>query len=917
MFETAGAPTILEPVYTLVGLVLLPLVAAIVAAWSGRRVASRVAIACSGGALALAIVLAARVAAAAHAHALFQHVAQIVRVGQLDLALDLELDGASAAFAVVVAAVGLAAVLHAAWTTRAPIVLVVPPPSTRALPDAPDSASDLSPPSSSGRDVSARASAPNASAPNASAPDASAPDASAPASARASASEASAPDVSAPDASAPDASAPASAPDVSAPDASAPASAPDVSAPASAPDASAPKGPLDPPSSERLSARVAASSPSLEEIEPEELLDDEPLPKDDLAGRLAWIELLTASALLVAIADAWPVVVAGLAASTVASWGLARASSPRALVAALAGDACVLFGACFLFWALGGAFGPSGYTPDARPRFALVQAIDERAPPGKSTLALTTYAGAQLVADDGPPLPGEPIRAPLAVTLDPGTVSLRVLAGVASQDALVSHVTLAPGKAYVLLPFGPTASLRNLTDQLAVSRPNAIPQAPPVPLRTALAQRHVLGVRVGLVAALLILGGLLLKLALAAVGARRRAGGGGGRPDGAGLDARDGASAPLEVLPSAFLALRLAPFAEPGASSSALLAAIAALAAVVLGAAGAASRDARSALRAVVAAAAAIAIAGALAGDPGGALVVVASAALGCAAALSALEAGGDVRWLGVACAATAGILPAAGSSSGFAGALAAAFASASRGAGVAIAATALLLLAMALVALGALRVYDAAIRRRRAPSGLGRGPRVLAAALAAIALAGGVVLGVGTSPFGGHAAPLARRVVAGGSALDSDPRRAAAALAAAIAAAAAGVLAARISAGSAGPRWSAFFSLPARALDTSAGGVARAAGFFARSVASLDRDVVDDVTDLVSAGVLRAGSALRRAARATGAGPGRALDAGATAALARVGLDDPRAAERLRTGVLLGMVALLVLVVLSSLVFG
>src|SRR4051794_24799685 len=118
MFETAGAPTILEPVYTLVGLVALPLLAALVALFIKGRAAAWIAILASIGVLGLAIANAARVATISTGHVLAQHVAQIVRVGQLDLGLDLDLDGGSASFVILIAVIGLAAVLHTTWTKR-------------------------------------------------------------------------------------------------------------------------------------------------------------------------------------------------------------------------------------------------------------------------------------------------------------------------------------------------------------------------------------------------------------------------------------------------------------------------------------------------------------------------------------------------------------------------------------------------------------------------------------------------------------------------------------------------------------------------------------------------------------------------------------------------------------------------------
>ena len=55
------------------------------------------------------------------------------------------------------------------------------------------------------------------------------------------------------------------------------------------------------------------------------------------------------------------------------------------------------------------------------------------------------------------------------------------------RDLLVTHVTLAAGRSYVLTPYGPTTSFRNLDDQLAVPRPT--PTGPS-------SMRQVLGARV-------------------------------------------------------------------------------------------------------------------------------------------------------------------------------------------------------------------------------------------------------------------------------------------------------------------------------------------------------------------------------------------------------------------------------------
>src|SRR6478672_1584315 len=121
MFETAGTLTIVELASSLVALVLLPLVWAAVALaavlrGSGSRFAVRVAIATSGGTLGLAVAHAVRAAQLPAGRVAEQHVAQLARIGQLDVALDLVRDPSSAAFAVLVAFMAFAAVLHSVWT---------------------------------------------------------------------------------------------------------------------------------------------------------------------------------------------------------------------------------------------------------------------------------------------------------------------------------------------------------------------------------------------------------------------------------------------------------------------------------------------------------------------------------------------------------------------------------------------------------------------------------------------------------------------------------------------------------------------------------------------------------------------------------------------------------------------------------
>ena len=77
----------------------------------------RIAIAMSGGAFGLAVAQAARAAQMPPGHVAAQNVAQLARIGQLDLAIDLVRDPTSATFAVLVAFVAFASVLHAVWMT--------------------------------------------------------------------------------------------------------------------------------------------------------------------------------------------------------------------------------------------------------------------------------------------------------------------------------------------------------------------------------------------------------------------------------------------------------------------------------------------------------------------------------------------------------------------------------------------------------------------------------------------------------------------------------------------------------------------------------------------------------------------------------------------------------------------------------
>jgi hypothetical protein len=738
MFETAGAPTIVEPAGSIVWLVLLPLLGAIGAAISALgatprdRLAARIAIAVHGGWLALAVAVGVRLALMPPGRMLTQHVAQLARLGQLDLTLDLALDPASAALTVLVAFVALASVLHATWSCD-----------------------------------------------------------------------------------------------------------------------------------------------------------------EGLTSRLGWTSLLAAGVTLVVVADTWPFIVIGLELAVLGSWGLARGGSARRLGVALAGDASIAVAAGVLFWSLGGSFSAAGYTPDAQPRYALVAVTNQSAPAGKSTLTLSSYAGALVVADDGPPLPNEPLRAPFTVVLDPGTYSFRIQAGVASSDNVVSHVALSAGHAYVLVPYGPTASLRALGDELVVPRPASLGQGS---ARAVLASRAILGVRVTTLVTLLVALGALLRL---------------------GLLARTGAppvAFALEAIPVVVVVMRVAPLVDTAWPSSTALATAAAAVAVVCAADAAGAREHQRGARASLAAIAATAVAAVLAGDVAGALTITVASVLAASAATCAAAGDGDVRWLGVACAAMTGLLPGAGVSAGQASAMAAEVAS-----GRGVPAASLTAAALALVALALFRVYGARIETGRTTGGHA-GPRVVVATLAIGSLAAGAALGVATTPFGGHAAPLARRLVGTTSlAIDNAPRLFVGTIGATILAAAFGLLVARRSSDAEGPpRWLAVLELPGRLAARGAAALGALARRVEGAVASMDEHVLDDVASVVAQAAIRAGALLRRGeSLGSSAVWEKTVDRAGVAVLAKVGLDDPRVQDRVRTAVVLVMVALLGLVVLSSVLLG
>lgn len=579
--------------------------------------------------------------------------------------------------------------------------------------------------------------------------------------------------------------------------------------------------------------------------------------REGLSARLAWTGLASSASLLVVLSDGLPVLAVGLQLATLAGWALGGGGRARALGLALAGDIAFVFAVCILFWSLGGSFGASGYTPDPHPRFALVTLAEPPRADGKPTVSLTTYEDALVTSDDGAPLPGEPLRSPFTITLEPGTYSFRIQAGAASTELLVTHVTLSPGHNYVLSPYGPTTSLRNIDDQLAVPRPS--PSGPST-IRAVLASRSIAGIGVTDVVGFIAILAALLRLALLVTGER------------------GGVAYALDAVPPVVIALHVAPLMAPSAAASTAI--LSGTAACVLAAAAVAAATRDRVPRAALGALVAIALTAVLLGESAAAVVLLVASTLGAAAATAALESRADVRWLGVACAALSGILPGAGISPGIASAITGAFAAgvAGRWAGALVAP--LVTVAAILVALAVFRMYSASIAKSQASRSGTAASSLLVVTLAACAVLGGAALGTGTSPFGGHTAPLARRLVSGTGGVDAGPRIALAALGLSLAAAVVGLVAARRATRLAtAPGWVRGLGGPASLLGRVGGAGASLLAFFVRSVSIMNEDVIDDATELVASmfGWIKF--------------------------------------DRIRTGLVLAMVALLGLIVLSSIV--
>ncbi len=190
----------------------------------------------------------------------------------------------------------------------------------------------------------------------------------------------------------------------------------------------------------------------------------------------------------------------------------------KAFVVNRVGDWGFICGLGLLFWGLGGAWVDSGrYHPDYRARFVAVEAQaltesgeeaeeaaekkgdkkseaeeekEERekhakkaAPGAKATITMTTHPGARvyLGVSEQSQLLGSPSPPVFAVApfanreIPPGVHTFAIVPGngaVVTGDgfeaAAVEHVSVEPGKEYVLTTVGPTVSFRELHDQMVM-----------------------------------------------------------------------------------------------------------------------------------------------------------------------------------------------------------------------------------------------------------------------------------------------------------------------------------------------------------------------------------------------------------------------------------------------------------------
>jgi hypothetical protein len=418
-------------------------------------------------------------------------------------------------------------------------------------------------------------------------------------------------------------------------------------------------------------------------------------------------------------------------------------------------------------------------------------------------------------------------------------------------------------------------------------------------MRAALAARSIGGVHVTSVVGLLVVLAALLRLALL------------------GKTQQGGLVYALEAIPPVVLALHMLPLLDPGAGPA--LAVIPVVAAVFLAGDAAAARSSDRVPRAALAALSALAMTAVLVGETSGAMVILVAGALGAAAATTSLDAESDVRWLGIACVSLAGIVPGAGASSGVASAITGSFGASAAGHMVGAAVAPLVAVAAILVATAVFRVYNSASISAPVVVSGPRAPRALAVALAAGSITGGAILGLGASVFGGHTTPLARRLVDAPGGLDGNARLAGVAFVLSVGAAVIGLVAARrATATSKTPGWIPTLGLPAALAGRAARLVTGVVRFLVRSVLIMNEDVIDDAAEAVGSLVMAIARVLRLVDAKSTSGPvARAVGRGADEVVVRTGMDHPQRSHWFRTGLVLGMVAILGFVVLSSVVLG
>lgn len=342
------------------------------------------------------------------------------------------------------------------------------------------------------------------------------------------------------------------------------------------------------------------------------------------------------------LADDMALSLAGLAAATFALVLLSGESLTglRHRRSALLGLPLVAAGWALLFWLPGGTWGRDDFVPDGRGRFGSVESKARgSAPPAGAkgggedgALTMTGSPGSWVVLDgEG----GSTFPSPFARRrVSAGLHTARVVGGAASDDVELATFFVPPGGESFVAVVGPTSSLREARNQLALTTGGN-----KIDLRARLRDYRLLGAPAGVLAvALLALGGLWA----GGLATPRR----GGEEDEAGalfelptLIAR--------VVFAPYLGARAVAFIDPSPATSGVVAVVAA---GLAAAAAFSMRRSRNALRALGPAADALALlatAMVFASAPAGALVVATAATAGlCLATIGAASAAKEDKQL-------------------------------------------------------------------------------------------------------------------------------------------------------------------------------------------------------------------------------------------------------------------------------